>query len=209
MINCVIFDFDGTLVDSEYINNYALMKMFQDYNIAYDVSISAQRYKGYKLAKIIADVEESSGVTVNADFVDHYRALVKTYYNERLEPMPDVKCFLETNNLPTCIASSAPKEKILHGLEVSGLSSYFNEQTIFSSYEINSWKPEPKIFSHAAQSMGFDPQNCIVIDDAEIGIRAALAARMRACYYNIDGQVYTDNNVISISHMPDLLKLLL
>ena len=48
---------------------------------------------------------------VDEDFVDHYRSLVKTYYNERLEPMPDVKCFLEANNLPICIASSAPKKK--------------------------------------------------------------------------------------------------
>ena len=52
-----MFDFDGTLVNSEYINNYALMKMFQHYGIEYDVAMSAQRYKGYKLAKIIAEVE--------------------------------------------------------------------------------------------------------------------------------------------------------
>nr|WP_275436162.1 HAD-IA family hydrolase [Vibrio sp. Of14-4] len=208
MVNCIVFDFDGTLVNSEYINNYALMKMFQHYGIEYDVLMSAQRYKGYKLAKIIAEVEKDNGVTVNEDFIDRYRALVKSYYNERLEPMPDVKIFLEANNLPICIASSAPKKKILHGLEVTGLLGYFSEQAIFSSYEINSWKPEPKIFSHAAASMGIECHKCIAVDDADIGIKAAVVAGMKACYYNIDGQVHDEKNVISISHMPQLFKFL-
>ncbi|WP_341661483.1 HAD-IA family hydrolase [Vibrio sp.] len=208
MINCIVFDFDGTLVDSEYINNFALMKIFQRYGIEYDVSVSAQRYKGYKLAKIITEVEERSGVAVDTDFIDHYRELVETYYSERLEAMPGVKCFLDANDLPLCIASSAPKKKILHGLEVTGLSNYFSEQTIFSSYEINSWKPEPKIFSHAAFSMGVECNHCIAVDDADIGIKAAVAAGMKACYYNVDGQVHDDDNVISISHMSELFKLL-
>ncbi|MBU2897468.1 HAD hydrolase-like protein [Vibrio hepatarius] len=146
MTNCIIFDFDGTLVDSEYINNYALKSMFQQYDVYYDVHDSVQRYKGFKLARIIAEVEKDNGIKVEKDFVDQYRALVEAYYNEYLEPMPQVICTLEATELPVCIASSAPKKKILHGLEVTGLSGYFNQQAVFSSYEINSWKPEPKIF---------------------------------------------------------------
>ncbi|MFY2507228.1 HAD hydrolase-like protein [Vibrio pectenicida] len=45
MTNCIIFDLDGTLVNSEYINNYALKKMFQQYDIYYDVHVSVQHYK--------------------------------------------------------------------------------------------------------------------------------------------------------------------
>ena len=54
--------------------------------------------------------------------------------------------------------------------------------------------------------MGIECHKCIAVDDADIGIKAAVAAGMKACYYNIDGQVHDEKNVISISNMLDLLK---
>ena len=56
--------------------------------------------------------------------------------------------------------------------------------------------------------MGIECHKCIAVDDADIGTRAAAAAGMKACYYNIDGQIHDEKNVISISHMPELFKFL-
>ena len=196
------------------------MEIFKEYGVEYNVQNSVNKYKGFKLSRIITEVEKDNDIEVNKDFVEKYRSLVETYYEDRLEPMPEVSRTLESIGLPVCIASSAPKKKILHGLEVTGLSNYFNDQTVFSSYEINSWKPEPQIFTHAADSMGFYSANCMAVDDAEIGIKSALAADMKACYYNVDGKTFDKENVFSISHsfdkenvfsishMPDLLKII-
>ena len=72
-----------------------------------------------------------------------------------------------------------PKEKIWYGLEVTGLLGYFSKQAIFSLHEINSWKPEPKIFSHAALLMGIECHKCIAVDDAEIVSKRQLLLERR------------------------------
>jgi len=60
--------------------------------------------------------------------------------------------------------------------------SFFGDN-IFSSYEIGSWKPEPGLFLHAANVMGFAPPRCVVVEDSEVGMQAATAAGMRSLQY--------------------------
>ena len=48
------------------------------------------------------------------------------------------------------------------------------ENRIFSSYDINSWKPDPEIFLHACKQMGFEKEECIVIEDSVAGVIAAV-----------------------------------
>ena len=69
------------------------------------------------------------------------------------------------------MASSGPVEKIRLNLEVAGLLDKF-ENKLFSSYQIKSWKPEPGIFLHAAKEMGFEVENCVVIEDSKAGVIA-------------------------------------
>ena len=78
-----------------------------------------------------------------------------------------------TNIIPFCVASSGPVEKIRLNLSLVNLLDRF-ENNIFSSYDIDSWKPEPGIFLHAANSMGFTPEECVVIEDSPIGVNAAI-----------------------------------
>lgn len=65
---------------------------------------------------------------------------------------------------------------------MTGLARYFDGR-VFSSYEIGSWKPEPGLFLHAAEALGFLPEHCVVVEDSEAGVQAALAARMRVLYF--------------------------
>ena len=78
--------------------------------------------------------------------------------------------------------SNGPPQKIEHALRVSGLAKFFGSN-LFSSYVVGSWKPEPGLFLHAAQSMGFAPNSCLVIEDSIVGVRAADAAGMAALQY--------------------------
>lgn len=85
---------------------------------------------------------------------------------------------LEALTHATCIASSGPPEKIKHALAVTGLDAFFAER-FFSSYVVQSWKPEPELFLHAATAMGYAPEQCVVVEDSMVGIDAAEAAGMR------------------------------
>ena len=77
-------------------------------------------------------------------------------------------------NIPFCVASSGPEDKIRLNLQLSGLLPYF-ENKIFSCYAIQKWKPDPAVFLWAAETMGFKPSECLVVEDSLSGVKAANA----------------------------------
>lgn len=183
---CVIFDLDGTLVDSEGLCNQAFLDLLPQLNDTVESLI--QRYRGKKLAPILADLESRLCQKLPDMFEQHYRQYVAELFSRELKPMPGVLEMLETTHFPKCIASSGPPLKIRHALQVSGLAPYF-DASIFSSYEVGSWKPEPALFQYAANAMGFIPSQCVVVEDSAVGIEAAAAAGMKAFRYVRNGEM--------------------
>lgn len=98
--------------------------------------------------------------------------------------------------------------KIETSVSVTGLKEYF-EDRLFSAYDLGVWKPEPDLFLHAAKEMGFKPQECVVVEDSQVGVQAALSANMKVVHYNpesIDlGEVEPS---AEISCMADLISIL-
>ncbi|MEF3074718.1 HAD-IA family hydrolase [Methylobacter sp. Wu1] len=182
---CVIFDLDGTLVDSEGLCNQAFLDLLPQLNET--VASVTQRYRGKKLAQILADLERRLCRKLPDAFEQQYRQRVAELFSYELKPMPGVFEMLDIMNFPKCIASSGPPLKIRQALQVSGLAPYFGNN-LFSSYEVSSWKPEPGLFQYAAKAMGFVPSQCVVIEDSEVGIEAAAAAGMRAFQYVRNGE---------------------
>lgn len=178
---CVIFDLDGTLVDSEGLCNQAFLDLLPQ--LSDTVESLILRYRGKKLAPILADLESRLYQKLPDAFEQHYRQHVVELFSRELKPMPGVLEMLEkTTNFSKCIASSGPTLKIRQALQVSGLAPYFGD-SIFSSYEVGSWKPEPGVFQYAANAMGFMSSQCVVVEDSEAGIEAAAAAGMKAFHY--------------------------
>ena len=204
-IECVIFDLDGTLVDSEGICNQAFLDLLPE--LAYSLDELVERYRGKKLAPIIQDIERAIGRALPSEFEKDYRARVAELFDAELKPMPGVHQMLEALEYPYCVASSGPREKIRKALEVSSLESFFGER-VFSSYEIGSWKPEPGLFLHACAAMGFSPESCAVVEDSPPGITAAIAAKMTPFRYLPDGSADSDPRVTTFSHMNMLVSLL-
>ncbi|MFA6051724.1 MAG: HAD-IA family hydrolase [Candidatus Babeliales bacterium] len=182
---CVIFDLDGTLVDSEGLCNQAFLDLLPQ--LSDTVESLIQRYRGKKLAQIFADLEGRLCQKLPDAFEQHYRQRVAELFSRELKPMPGVLEMLEVTNFPKCIASSGPLLKIRQTLQVSGLAPYFGD-SIFSSYEVGSWKPEPGLFQYAANAMGFMPRQCVVVEDSEVGIEAAALAGMKAFQYVQNGE---------------------
>jgi HAD superfamily hydrolase (TIGR01509 family) len=179
---CIIFDCDGVLVDSEKVANRILAELIQPYGIDMSPAEVTSRFKGAKMANVILEVEALAGRSLPDDFVPLYRKEMYAAFENELEPIDGIAEALDAITNPKCVASSGPLEKMDITLSTAGLSKYFRGK-IFSSYVINSWKPAPDLFLHAASEMGFDPQDCIVVEDSSFGVEAAIAADMNVLCY--------------------------
>jgi HAD superfamily hydrolase (TIGR01509 family) len=186
MIECVIFDCDGTLVDSELLCNLGLEIKLKEFGIREDIQSMTEKFRGWKLADIVNALAQQYSIELDAEFIKSYRKVVGELFDARLQAIPNVALALQAISLPKCVASNAPLDKIEQAVRVTNLASFFNNN-FFSSYSIQSWKPQPDLFLYAAKMMGFAPENCAVIEDSLVGIEAAQRAGMKPFFYRSPG----------------------
>jgi beta-phosphoglucomutase len=84
---------------------------------------------------------------------------------------------LDAAGHPQAVASSAPRENIDFILEALGLAACFD--AVASADDVRRGKPNPEIFTLAARRLGVPPLDCVVLEDAVVGVRAAIRAGMR------------------------------
>lgn len=176
---CVIFDCDGTLVDSERLCCQALCETFHRFNATLTMEEAINHFEGGKLADILAATKQRLGVTVSIDRLEPiYRDILDGLFEEQLKPMDGVFEMLDHLNqrgVEYCVASNGPVDKITRSLELTGLLPFFKGK-IFSAFDTNSWKPEPDLILYSAMNMGFRLQECLYVDDTPKGLEAGIRA---------------------------------
>ena len=80
---------------------------------------------------------------------------------------------------PVAIASGGPRNIVRGMLELTGLASLFNYERVITPEDVEHGKPAPDMFLLAARRMGVPPEQCLVFEDADPGMRAAEAAGMK------------------------------
>lgn len=170
----MIFDCDGVLVDSESISARVLMEMAQSIGVKFDMPNEEviKIFSGVSLKYTLEFVEKKLGSALPEDFEKEYRKQTFEAFKNDLKPVEGIHNLLDKLTIPFCVASSGPHEKIRLNLTLTNLLDKF-EGRIFSSYDINSWKPDPGIFLYAAEKMGFKPGECVVVEDSISGVIAA------------------------------------
>jgi HAD superfamily hydrolase (TIGR01509 family) len=176
-VQAIIFDCDGTLVDSEGLASQVLVDCLGELGHLVSVEDAIASYTGMKMADCIADIERRFARKLPDEFVPTFRARMATSFGERLRPIEGARELLESLDLPVHIASSGPREKIRSSLRASGLEAFFEqESSIFSAYEIGTWKPAPAFYEAVISSLGLRPAEAIVVEDSLPGIRSAVGA---------------------------------
>ncbi|WP_289660785.1 HAD family hydrolase [Flavobacterium panacagri] len=173
MVKCIIFDCDGVLVDTEKIGNGVLLEMAKEYGFQLELEKAYHLFNGRSLKDCFVQIENGIGKKLPEDFESNYRDRSFEAFKKETKPMEGIVDFLDNLKIPYCTASSGPLEKIRLNLGLAGLLDRF-EDRIYSSYVIKSWKPDPGIFLHAAEEMGFDVKDCIVIEDSVAGVKAGI-----------------------------------
>jgi len=176
----IVFDCDGVLVDTERVMISVLLEMASEFGAtAMDLDDAVHAFSGRHMLETIKVLEKRAGRTFPQSFETDFRARAYERFRQDVKPMPGVRELLAGLELPYCVASSGPREKIVLNLGLTDLLRYFPENHIFSSYEINSWKPDPGIFLHAATTMGFKPASTAVVEDSVAGVEAAVEGGFR------------------------------
>jgi HAD superfamily hydrolase (TIGR01509 family) len=169
---CIIFDCDGVLIDSESIAIGVLVDMANYLGANMNVEESLISLKGKAFNRCMEFISKRINKPLPINFETDYRINTFEAFREKIQPIKGIQDVIENLTIPFCVASSGPENKIRLNLEITGLLPFF-ESNIFSCYAIQKWKPEPDIFLWAAETMGFKPNECLVIEDSISGIRAA------------------------------------
>ncbi|MBI2718963.1 MAG: HAD family hydrolase [Rhizobiales bacterium] len=174
-IGLVIFDCDGVLVDSEMLSAAVLMEMMAEVQISITPEIFRSDFLGRSFASAALKASQRFGRPLPGDFQSKYRARLLARMALELKPMAGVEDVLAALSVPFCLATGSSPERLALSLRVTGLAATFAGRA-FTASEVSNGKPAPDLCLHAARRMGVDPTNCLVIEDSEMGVRAAQAA---------------------------------
>jgi HAD superfamily hydrolase (TIGR01509 family) len=210
-MKAVIFDCDGTLVDSEGLWHEVLVAAVAEQGLILSVAEAIEAFRGGKMADCLADLEARLGRALPADFEPVLRARIAEVFRARLRPFDgaiELVRSLWSSSRSICVASSGPPDKIATSLSLTGLRPFF-EGRVFSSYDVGVWKPDPGLFLHAARAMGVAPEDCVVVEDSLPGIQAGLAAGMTVFAFqpqDVDPRIPAEVTVLkSLLELPSLL----
>lgn len=181
-IELVIFDCDGVLVDSERLSVDVDRRVLSELGWHLSNEEIVHRFVGRSAAYFRAEVETHLGRTLPDAWEAPYERWYAEAFERELEAVPGVVAAIDSIRQQTCVASSGSHAKIRTTLGLTGLLARF-EGRIFSAEDVDTGKPAPDLFLHAASSMGAAPLGCIVIEDSRFGVEAARAAGMRVLGY--------------------------
>lgn len=205
----LLFDCDGTLVDSERICNAALAHMLKPLGVDLPPDEMVKKFRGEKLLNILNTLSSEFKVELPEGFVEDYRKHLTTLLKSNLKPIEGIEQALKSINLPMAIVSNAPKSKVELAIKVCGIAEFFGSH-IFSAYDIDVWKPDPQLYLHASQKLGIPPRDCIVIEDGLPGVEAGVRAGMTTLFFNRHGDtnIFEQDGVIEFKSMKQLQSLI-
>lgn len=187
MIQTVIFDMDGVIVDTEPVHRYAYFKQFDELNIAVTEELYTS-FTGNSTRNIFQKLKEKFNLEYDVeDLILRKRSIFNDAFDskedlELLEGVEKLIKELHENGIQLILASSASKVTIERVFRRFKLHEYFTH--VVSGEDFPKSKPHPAIFEHAASLSIAPKENCIVIEDSTNGIKASKAAGIFCVGYN-------------------------
>lgn len=177
----VLFDLDGTLVDSEPNYYEAGRRLLARYGVRDFSWEDHSRFIGISTRETLTALREEHGIEAPVDeLLAGKNALYLELAGTSTTAFPEMRALvgrLHGDGVPMAVASGSSRAAIEATLAVTGLDAYL--PLYVSADEVAHGKPEPDVFLEAARRLGVAPESCVVLEDAVPGIRAARAAGMR------------------------------
>lgn len=183
LIKACIFDLDGVIVDTAHYHFLAWKRLANELGIEF-TEADNERLKGVSRMRSMEIIMELGGITLsqhekerlankkNEWFVDYVERMVPEEIFMGVKPLIHE---LRVRGIKVGLASSSKNAKTV--IQLLHISNEFD--VVVDGNMITHSKPDPEIFLLAADKLGIDPKDCLVFEDAEAGVEAALAAGMK------------------------------
>jgi HAD superfamily hydrolase (TIGR01509 family) len=176
-IKAVIFDMDGVLLDNNDWHLKSWLAYAEKRNIPLKPEDAYTRVFGKTNREIILeafpDSEESTIQVWSQEKEALYREMYKPHF-KLPEGLRDFLEVLQEKKIPLAVASNAPIENISFTLDGGNIAPFFD--VLVWADLVERPKPHPDIYLKTSSMLGFEPSECLVIEDSPTGIRAALSA---------------------------------
>lgn len=184
-MKAVIFDMDGVLVDSQPYHFKADIDTMAEYGVIKDQKFY-ESFAGTLTADRMRTLKEMFGLDVPVEemTIKRENMILDIMGKEDIKPVSGIPEFLRSikeKGLTTAVASSSDYKLINLILDRLKIAQYFDSVT--SGSDVKRGKPSPDVFLLAAERIGIEPAECLVVEDSENGVKAAKAAGMKALGY--------------------------
>lgn len=176
MLAAILFDLDGTIVNTDPIHYQAWQKMLLRYDIEMDDKFYKSRISGRINPEIVKDILPHLSVAESEQLAEEKEALFRELASH-LQPMSGLTQLLawtETHQLKRALVTNAPRLNAEFMLKVLGINQAFH--TIVLADDCRAGKPDPEPYQVALQNLGITAQQAIALEDSPSGIRAAVGA---------------------------------
>jgi HAD superfamily hydrolase (TIGR01509 family) len=176
MIEAVVFDLDGVLIDSEPVWEQVRRSVVAAHGGHWDAD-TQDRLMGMNTGEWSRYMSEDLGVRLSpAEVASTVVAAMAGRYHEHLPLMPGaVEAVTRlASRWPLGLASSAPRSLIETVLEAASLRTFF--KAVLSTEEVPRGKPAPDVYLSVASLLGKAPTACAAVEDSSNGLRSAAAA---------------------------------
>ena len=212
-----IFDLDGVIVDTAKYHYLAWKELANELGFDFTVEQNEQLKGVSRIASLeillqIGNVElsEERKETLLIEKNTQYLAFIEKMGQEEILPgIKNLLQYLKDNNIPFSLGSASKNARLI--LKTLDLYNFFD--AIIDGNDVSIAKPDPEVFLKAAEKLGINPENCIVIEDAAAGIKAANRARMMSIgigdktILNEANFVLANTNELNIEFVRNLMEL--
>ena len=193
MIQNIIFDFDGVLVDSEIL----VIRAFCNYLRGLNIIITEKEFASYTGNKTIDVIEKLSsrlGIQDTDKFYNDIMTITRKIYNKDLTPVVGAEKFLNKISQQKFIASNSWKERVVQGLKKVNFYKFFGEKNIFSFDIVEKPKPEPDVYLKVIENTNISPDKTIIIEDSVVGVQAGVSAKMKVIGLTAGGHWFEERS---------------
>ncbi len=176
----IIFDFDGVIADSEIVSALSFSRALTEAGLPTTIEDATTLYTGLIREDVLRAMAAHWGDRTPPDLAERVAAYADAAIAAGFDPVPGAADFIASiAHLPLAIGSSSTTAYIRRHLDSFRLAEPFGIHVYSGREHVTRGKPHPDIYLHAAEALGIDPRDAVIIEDSPVGARAAVASGAR------------------------------